>query len=238
MTSCVPRKKLLYLQPDENDTIAKTYFEDNITDYKIQPGDNLNINITSFDSESSKYFETGAATANYDASIYLNSYSVSDSGFISLPFLGNIEVAGHSVIEASEIVTAKIKKYIRDASVRIKLVNYIISVLGEVNRPDQYKIYQDQITIFEVLGLAGDITPYGDRNDVMLVRKTMEGSQIFTLDLQDRNLLASEFYFVKPDDIIYVKPVKGKNFLFTSFPYTLVFGIITTILLIMTFVKN
>ncbi len=91
----------------------------------------------------------------------------------------------------------------------------ILSLVGEVNKPGQYKIYQDKINIFEMIAMAGDLSVYAKRDDVVLVRKTETGSQIHHIDLLDEELLESEFYYLMPDDIIYIKPVKGKNFAFS-----------------------
>jgi len=109
----------------------------------------------------------------------------------------------------------------------VKLVNYNVSIVGEVKRPGQYKIYQDRLNIYEVLAMAGDMTTFAKREDVVLVRKTEKGSKVHHINLLEDVVLESEFFYIMPDDIIYIQPVKGKNFAFVQFPYTLVISSIS-----------
>jgi polysaccharide export outer membrane protein len=132
--------------------------------------------------------------------------------------------------EAKLAVQKQTDKYLINTMLILKLVNYNVSVVGEVKRPGQYKIYQDHINIFEVLALAGDMTTFAKREDVILVRKTEKGSKVYKLDLLDDKFLESELFYIKPDDIIYVQPVKGRNFAFTAFPYTLVISSISLVI--------
>ena len=227
LSSCVPIKKQIYLQSKE-DSAKAVFVNDKYEDYRLQPGNNLHVQIRSIDRESYEFFNL-EQTGNiyYDAAIYLNSYSVDDSGYVELPFLGKIYVNNLTVKEVKELFQSQIDKYLKMTMVIVKLVNYNVTMVGEVNRPGQYKVYQDKINIFEMIGIAGDLTVYAKRNDVVLVRKTEAGSQIYHIDLLDEDLLESELYYIMPDDLIYFRPVKGRNFAFSSFPYTLVISSIS-----------
>jgi polysaccharide export outer membrane protein len=119
----------------------------------------------------------------------------------------------------------------------VKLVNYNVSVVGEVHNPGQYKIYQEHLNIYEVLAMAGDMTTFAKREDVVLVRKTEKGSKVYHLNLLEDTLLESEFFYIMPDDIVYIQPVKGKNFAFNQFPYTLVISSISLIIALFALVK-
>jgi len=240
-TSCVPIKKQIYLQTKEDTTKTK-FFSEQYLDFKLQPGNNLYVQVYSIDEELSQFFNLGGGTTAggniyYDAAIYLNSYLVNDSGFVELPFIGKLYVKGLTIEEAKEIIQDQIDKYVREIIVIVKLVNYNVTIVGEIERPGQYKIYQDRINIFEVISLAGDMTTFAKRDDIILVRKTEKGSKMYHIDLLRDNILESEFYYIMPDDIIYIKPVKGKNYAFESFPYTLVISSISLTLALIAIFK-
>jgi len=110
-------------------------------------------------------------------------------------------------------------------------------MLGEVRRPGEYKIYQDEINIFEALSLAGDLGDFADRKNIVLVRQTKTGSNLYRLDLTNSNILESDYFYLVPNDIIYVEPLKGKQFTFANFPYAVIFSAISTTLLLINFFK-
>ncbi|MCF8369879.1 MAG: polysaccharide biosynthesis/export family protein [Bacteroidales bacterium] len=231
-SSCVPIKKRVYLQVDQADS-TKKYSLDNTPSYKLQTGNNLYVRVVSVDEEVSAYFNFGMGTAGnvyYDAAVYLNSYSINDSGFVELPFLGDIYVKGLTLEQTKSVVQKEIENYLNNTMVVVRLVNYNVTVVGEVARPGQFKIYQDRINIFEVLSLAGDMTTFAKREEVVLVRKTETGSIIKRLNVLDDNLLESEYFYIMPEDILYVQPLKGRNFAFEAFPYTLVISSISLML--------
>jgi len=241
LSSCVPMKKQIYLQTQEEaDSVAIDYVNDNTPTYTLRPGNNLFIKVVSIEEEASAFFNMGFSNSGniyYDASIYLNSYSVNDEGFVELPFIGKIFVNGMTLEEAKLAVQKQTDKYLINTMLILKLVNYNVSVVGEVRKPGQYKIYQDNINLFEVLGLAGDMTTFAKREEVILVRKTEKGSKVFKLNLLEDKFLESELFYIKPDDIIYVQPVKGRNFAFNQFPYTLVISSISLVIALFALLK-
>ena len=127
------------------------------------------------------------------------------------------------------------------STVTVKLVNFNLTIVGEVFHAGQYKIYQDHINIFEALALSGDLSDFADRKHISLVRQTKNGSKIYTIDLTSDKILTSEFFYIMPNDIIYIPPLSVKRYGFTQFPYLTVFSAITTmttlILLIYTLKK-
>jgi polysaccharide export outer membrane protein len=238
-SSCVPIKKQIYLQA-ERDTIKSHFSNPKYIDYKLQPGNNLYVQVFSIDEKTYEFFNMGFGTSGniyYDAAVYLNSYYIDNEGYVELPFIGKIYLKGFTVEEAKKIIQAEIDKYLNKTTVIVKLVNYTITVVGEVNNPGLYKVYQDKINIFEILGLAGDLKTFAKRNDVILVRKTENKTKIYHIDLLNEDLLESDYYYIMPDDIVYVKPVTGKNFAFETFPYTLVISSISLALAIFALIK-
>jgi polysaccharide biosynthesis/export protein len=240
ITSCIPQKRMVYLQ-DKNpeDTLTK-FFREKIPEYRIQPGDNLYIKVHSLDEKTFSFFNT-TSTQNQsqfsDIAIYLNSYDVSDLGFVELPFVGEIQVQNLTVDEIKNLIQEIINKYLIETTITVKLVNYKITMVGEVKQPGEYSIYQDNINIFEAISLAGDLTDFANRNEVSLVRQTKSGAVIHRIDLTDNLILESEYYYLMPNDILYIKPLKGKQFAFDNFPYAIMFSFISTTLLLINYFK-
>jgi polysaccharide biosynthesis/export protein len=228
--SCVPIKKQIYLQANE-DSIKAEYIRNVVPEYKLQAGNNLYARVYSMNEESYEFFNLGYSNQSnnvyYDAGVYLNSYYIDTDGFVDLPFIGKMQVLGLTVNEAKAVIQKEIDKYLNKTTVIVKLVNYNVTVVGEVTKPGQYKIYQDRINIFEVISMAGDLTTFAKRDDIVLVRKNGNKSSIFHIDMLHDNILESDYYYIMPDDIIYITPVRGKNFAFNAFPYTLVISTIS-----------
>ncbi len=238
-SSCVPMKKQIYLQSQE-DSVKTEYLNTKYLDYKLQTGNNLFVQVISADQDAVEFFNAGYGSSGniyYDAAIYLNSYTVNDSGFVELPFIGGIYVKGLTVAEVKTKIEDIIGKFLKKTMIQIKLVNYNVSVVGEVKRPGQYKIYQDRINIFEIISMAGDMTTYAKREEVVIVRHTENGSKMHRIDILSDEILESEFYYIMPDDIIYIQPIRGKNFAFSAFPYTLVISSISLFLAILAISK-
>ncbi len=243
-SSCVPMKRIQYLQQEvsRKDTL-RTHFQNvNLSSYQIQPGDNLYIKVRSVLAGSENIFgqEDMSRSSNYysDAGIYLNGYEVDNAGYIDFPFVGSVYVNGLTLEEAKDLIKSIVKDYIKEATVILKLGTFKVTAIGEVNQPGEYNIYQNRLTIFELMAMAGDLTIFANRDKIFLVRETTTGSKVERLNLNDISILESEFYYIKPNDILYVPPVKGKNFAFAQFPYALVFSTISTTLLLINFFQT
>ncbi|MCX6249368.1 MAG: polysaccharide biosynthesis/export family protein [Bacteroidetes bacterium] len=244
LPSCVPHKNILYIQRIAKDTTRQKEYVNSLShDYKIQPNDNLYIKISSLNEKTAPLFnkQTGASELSSDATIYLNSYSVNEEGYIDLPSLGKIIVTNLTVTEIRDLLQSRIDEYLKQSTITVKLVNFNITIVGEVNHTGQFKIYQDRINIFEALSIAGDVSDFADRRHIALVRQYKNGSTIHYLDVTSDKILSSEYYYLMPNDILYVAPLAVKRFGFTQFPYSILFSAITTmttlILLIYTLKK-
>jgi polysaccharide export outer membrane protein len=239
LSSCVPMKKQIYLQVKE-DSVKSEYINEKLMDYRLRPGNNLYIKVVSMDEDVADFFNMGlGASGNFyhDQAVYLNSYSVNDSGYLEMPFLGKIYVKGLTLDEVKSKIQNDINSYLINTLVILKLVNYNVTVVGEVNLPGHYKIYQDKVNILEIIGMAGDMTVFAKRDDVKILRKTEKGSKLYSINLLEDQSLESEFYYIMPDDIIYVSPVKGKNFAYPAFPYALVISSISLIIALVAIFK-
>jgi polysaccharide export outer membrane protein len=244
LSSCVSQKRIKYLQQKEEDTT--TFFEARKTaEYKIQPKDNLYIRIMSLDERTNELFNSMApstsgagGSAGYgsqNASLYLTSYSVSEEGYIEFPILGKVFIKELTVEQTKNLLQQLVDEYIKEAVVIVKMVNYKITILGEAKTPGQIPIYQDKVNIFEAISMAGDLTDFANREKVILVRQVKGGSKTFYLDLNSNKILNSELYYLAPNDILYISPLRVKQYGFATFPYALVFSSITLIITLLTF---
>ena len=233
-SSCVPQKKMLLLKNMEmaNENTSIEYQNERTLDYKIQPGDNLYIKAISIIDEKSSLALNGgdARGGNYlsnDASIYLNSYTVSKDGFIDYPLTGLVDVKNLTVEQVKERLQDSLSKYVKEIALMVKLSSFDITVIGEVARPGKYKIYQSEIGLLEAAALAGNFTNFAKTESVKIVRRTDNGSEIVTINAGDAEILSSPYYYLKPNDIVYVEPLKFKQWGFTSFPYSTVISIMS-----------
>jgi len=242
VSSCVSLKRVKYIQDfaDYQKEGKVEFTNESNPDYKVQPGDNLYVDVSSLDSKNMNPFESNQRTSyqvSSEMSIYLNSYMVSDSGYINFPVVGKIMVAGITVSEVKSKFQSLINDYYQMTIVTVKLVNFKISLLGEVTRPGTYLVYQESINILQAISMAGDLLPYAKRNKITIIRKTSTGSSVYTVNLLKANILESPAYFLQPDDIVYIEPMTSKNYAFTAFPYAIIFSTITTTLLLMSYFK-
>lgn len=237
---CVTNKKTTYLQEyaDSQYEMDTTWNES----YRIQANDNLYIRVITPDLRYAEMFNTvPVATPTISAteqSVDLLSYVVEPDGTIELPYLGLVQVKGLTLREAKEVLTDQLSEYVSDVSVTVKLVNYYVSILGEVTVPGRYPVYKQEMNIFQALAMAGDIDDYGNRFRVQIIRPTPEGSKIKEFDLTDKSIVDSEYYYVMPNDVIYVEPSRGKFFAMNQFPFALILTTISTTILILSFMAQ
>lgn len=243
--SCVSQEKMLYLKAAQMETENKSinYLNDRTVDYKLQPGDNLYIRFLNTIDERSAASLTGdfsnmTPQLTSDASIYLQSYTLDEEGCIELPLTGKIELKNLTVDQAKERMQNELDKFVHQTTLFVKLSNFNLTVLGEVVQPGTYKIYQSQINLFEAIAMAGSMTSFAKNDEVRIIRQTDNGSEIVTVDMGKADILSSPYYYLKPNDIIYVEPLKIKQWGFTSFPYSTVISVVTMGLTMLSFYVN
>jgi polysaccharide biosynthesis/export protein len=239
MPSCITSKKLTYLQ--FNGTASDTASAVQPPDYRIQPFDNLFIRVVTPDPQLSDMFNTiqQYSSGGYvsEQSADLISYAVDNEGNINLPYAGNFRVSGKTPAMVRLELEALLKSYVTDASVTVKMINNSISIIGEVRLPGRYQIYKNRMNIFQALAMAGDLNDFSNRQKIQVVRQLPGGSIVKEFSLADRSILASEFFYVMPNDVIYARPLRGKFVNTNVVPYTLTLSTITTVLLILNFLK-
>lgn len=243
LSSCVSKKKLIYLQYTDKSgdyDMSEGDLRTSVTPaaYKIMPYDNLFIRVVTPDPQWSALFnvETGQ-TGLTQESAGLSGYSVDMDGNIEIPYVGRVRVASKTLSEVKIELDSIFKNYATDAAITVKLVNNAVSIIGEVNNPGRYFLYKDRINIFEALSLAGDLSAYGNRQKIQLIRPSPYGPIIKEFSLADRSILTSEFYYIMPNDIIYAMPMRGRSFTTNSSVYTLFLSTITTALVVISYFR-
>lgn len=225
MASCVSNRKIVYMQEleeTEDLLISKT---DKIPykteEYRLQPNDIVEINIHTSSPELNALFSNlggggeGQATnsmagQNGGDIFFLNGFTLEDDGSVELPVIGKIRLEGLTTEEAKERLEEQVQTYITEGNyfVRVRLGGVRFSALGEFNAPGKITILQNRVTIFEAIAAAGDLNAIAKRKEIVLVRQYPEGSQIHRIDLTNEKLLSSEYYFIRPNDLIYAEPLK------------------------------
>lgn len=215
LNSCVPVKRLTYLQDASSEENHNFQFQE----YKVQPNDILNITIRTFDPETNSLFNTSNIQQNNgmqagDVIFYIQGYTVDLNGEISMPVIGKLMVANLSIREIKDLIADSLKIYFEEEaiSVTVQLTGIRFTVVGEVNSPGKYILYQNQANIFEALAMAGDVSIVGDRKEVMIVRQSNKQLRTISIDLTDRSLLENPDFFIMPNDIINVKPLPQKSY--------------------------
>ena len=215
-------------------------------EYLIKPDDNLYVDIQSMNPEVEQIFSpdkshiNGGTLQNYGdlAGQYLNGYQVNSKGSISLPIIGEVSVAGETEEGATMAIKQKAEEYIKNFTVKVKILTYKISVLGEVRNPGVYYNYNKSITILDAISMANGITDYSSVRKVLVIRPTKNGNKSFRLDMTKKEMLASEAYYLLPNDIVYIEPDKYKSFNLNAVAYSMALSAITTAILILTYMKT
>ncbi len=231
--SCVPQKKIVYLQTQKNNNVA-SHQTAKKRDTRIEPGDQLYITFNSLDQVGYNPFkqENSSTTQLSESALSVISYTVNDSGYVFLPFIGSIKVQDCSLDESAIIMQQTCKNILNNPAVSVHYVNNSWTILGEVQRPGTYTYAKNQLNVFKAIGLAGDITEYGNRRKVVLIREQGDTIHKYNLDLTRNDIVASEFYYLKPNDIIYVEPLRIRRLgirQFNDLPINLVFTGMTTV---------
>lgn len=216
LASCQSYKKVPYLQ--DSGEAQRAVAEAKLYDARIMPKDLLTIVVSCSDPELAMPFNLTVATpvsasqnslTNQPA---LQQYLVDNRGNIEFPILGTLHIGGLTKSEAETLIKGKLSDYIKESPiVTVRMANYKISVIGEVNAPGTFTISNEKVNLFEALAMAGDMTVYGLRDNVRLIREDADGHQhIITLDMNRADIVQSPYYYLQQNDILYVTPNKTK----------------------------
>ncbi len=243
--SCVTHKKLTYLKFAEDSDrtgISESDILLHVTPgtYRIMPFDNLFIRVITPDPQWSTLFNimpVGAGGAVTQESASLMGYPVDNDGNIEIPFVGKVHANGKTLSELKVELDSVFKNYVTDAAITVRLVNNYVSLLGEVRAPGRYPLTKDRVNIFEALSMAGDLNEFSNRQKIFLIRPSTYGPIVKEFSLSDRSILISEFYYIMPNDVIYVKPIPGRMFAHNTSIYSLLLDTITSALVIISYFR-
>lgn len=238
LASCVSNRKINYVQESMEMAVQQRenmYFIDEPVDNTIRQGDELYIQVTSAD-ETQTNFNQDRRESVRDPSLI--SYTVDPEGAIKLPYINKVKLEGMTLNEASDHIEEELSQYLLYPSVFIRFVNNKVTVLGEVNRPGVYVFNYKNINILQAIGYANDVSTFGNRENVLIVREEGDYRSRHFVDLTSDELLASEFYMVNSNDVIYVEPLRSKKWGLDTFPYNLLLSAASLAIVVLTFMIN
>jgi polysaccharide export outer membrane protein len=219
LTGCLSYRDIVNFQDEQNKLLLAGDSMIAYQSIRLQPEDILQVLISSYNKEEASKFNLTVnpagvgQNANTGASVFDPvGYRVDKNGNIEIPVIGVIRVAGLTPEEAKELIYEKIKSanYFKDFNVHVRFLSFRVTVLGEVNSPGTYTIPSQKLTILEALGLARDVSLFSKRNDILVIRE-QNGKRIFGhLDLNSKNIFSSPWYYLQPNDVVYVQPHRAK----------------------------
>lgn len=230
-SSCVPSKQLNYFNdlnelgdPGVNPRTQKL----------IMPFDKLYIKVISIDPQTSQIFNATEEMRS-GASNGVLGYLVDEAGNINFPFVGNINVASLTTAQASEKIQKAMNDYVSNTSIIVKYIDNQVTVIGEVKQQGVFLFIQDKLNIYEALGLGGGLTQYGDRKKIILIRNVGDKIMHYRLNLSDSKIAGKDYYYILPNDVIVVEPLKALSSSYQNVTYTTILSSITTLIAVLLF---
>lgn len=229
--SCVPSKQLSYF--NDLDELQEPGVNPR-TQKLIMPFDKLYIKVISIDPQTSAIFN---ATEEMRSGVTngILGYLVDEKGNVNFPFVGSINVNSLTLAQASEKIEKALNDYVAKTSVTVKYIDNQVTVMGEVERQGVYPFTQDKLNIYEALGLGGGLSQYGDRKKIILIRNEGDKIMHYRLNLSDSKIATKDYYYILPNDVIVVEPLKARSSSYQNITYTTILSSITTLIAILLF---
>jgi polysaccharide biosynthesis/export protein len=229
IVSCMPFKEVRYFN-------AKGELKGTIINpreqKKILPFDNLYIKVLSTDEKNALIFNTSDPTRS-DLSTSLISYLVDEKGNINFPFVGDINIGGLTTSQASAKIQKSLSEYISNTAIVVKFIDNKVTVMGEVNHQGVFPFNTDKITIYDAVALAGGLTRYGNHKNVFLIRQVNNEIKKYKLDLANSTIIGSENYYILPNDVIVVEPLRNISWSYENITYSTILTTITTLIAVL-----
>lgn len=211
---------------------------DSLPILKIQPDDILNIQVVDEDNNSIGTFQrtlNATGEAGEKALGVSEGYRVDEQGYIYLPYIGQVEAAGKTIMEVRQDINTRLIQYLPKANVQVRFVNFKVTLMGEVNRPNTYVIPNERLNIIEAIGMAGDFTPYAKRNSVLIIRERNQVREFHRINIKDKSVFTSTYFYLSPNDIVIVDPLKAKQYATTGDFFQRYSGIFFPVVSLVTF---
>ena len=236
--SCRFRKDLTYLADLQNDSLLSN-IPAAAANYTLKPDDNLYVTIQSANEEINKIYNAnntaqGGGSQSYTdpAGQYLYGNLVDKQGLVTLPVLGSVQVAGLTVSEAQAAIQLKANEFIKESVVKVKLLNFKVTILGEVKSPGPYYFYENSVNALDAVARAGGFTDMARLNTVLVMRKTSSGTMSYRLNFKDKSLLLHPAYFLKPNDVLYAEPAMMKSAVMNFTTISMVLSTVTFLMVV------
>jgi polysaccharide biosynthesis/export protein len=231
ITSCAPVNRLKFVSDAGPGSIKNDFYNDR-SEKTIQPYDYLYIKIFSLDEKTNNIFNE----RSYNVENELISYAVDDKGDIIMPFIGEINVKNLTINQAREKVEKALTEKLNNISVIVRFVSNKVTILGEVAIPGQHPFYDEKVTVFQALGFAGGSSDFGDLSNVTLVREKDNVVKYFYLDLTKKSIASSEYYYLLPNDVLIINPIKAKYRNLRDYALNLTATVLTSITAVLSIV--
>lgn len=210
LSSCASRKNLVYLQDIDSIKVDTITYES-----KLQPDDLLTIIVRGDVAETvvpfnMPNFSYNGTKEDRIEELRVFTYLIDSNNMINFPVIGKVKLGGLTRLEAEKLMTKEISKYVTSPKIDLRILNYKITVLGEVNTPGTYPISSERVTLIEAISFAGDLTIYGKRNNILLIREENGAKKVVRLDLTNSGFINSPYYYLRQNDVVYVEPNKTK----------------------------
>jgi len=206
LSSCAPRRDLVYFSNLANTISVKDLQGQEL---RIRQNDIVNVSMNSLSPESDNLFSNNK-NVSADGSAKREGYRVNKSGIIHMPLIGDFKIEGMTIEEADAAIASALTKHVKSPVIDVQIINFKVTVIGEVNKPSSFLIPDEKVNVLEALGLAGDMTVYGKRERVLVIRSEGSGKTINKLNLNNKEVLNSPYFYLKQNDIVYVEPDRSK----------------------------
>lgn len=216
MVQAQPKKRkiddITYFQPIADDSLSTQ--ADSLPVFRIRPGTELNILVATLNPDIDLLLNPRLplqnSTGNLDSK-QLAGYVADENGMINFPMVGRVNVLNLTIHEAADVLVAQLSKQVNNPFVTIRVVNFQVTVLGEVGHPGVLNVSRDRLTLPEAISLSGDLTIFGKRENVLVVRQRSPKREFGRVNLQDRSVFRSPYYYLQPNDMVYVEPKRSKK---------------------------
>lgn len=213
-SSCITNRDLEYIRSSKEIKNTKT----NKQNYRLQMGDLISIQVSTTTEQQHDFFnkENTANSQLIMQNPYLYGYIIKEDGNLDLPSFGKVKAEGFTLQELESVIGKIAESYFESPVIKLNIINFEISILGEVNKPGTYKIFDSQVNILYALSLSGDMTQFGNRRKVKVIRNENELNRVFYVDLTKQGVLNNSDFMLQPHDIIYVAPLNKKFYAFNN----------------------
>lgn len=244
VSSCISSRKINYIQKEAGKAQGNTKFTRKPAVYKLQADDNVWVKFSSLEPVSNLVFSGATGFSNMQSleAKYKNVYQIDTAGYVSIPQLNKIKAEGLTTLQLKDTLEKKIQRYYQQVTAQVRLADNYVTILGKVNKPGRYLVdFTERISIFEAIGLASDLNIEGNRKKAKLIRNYGDTTEVVTIDLTKRNVIEDEYYYLMPNDVLYIEPLRAMSWHRERYPFATTLALIlstaTSILVIASYLK-